>query len=78
MDKVLKSNGLKKEANCRILQLHRNVGAFMTHYSQYAHWTVEYCTIAPIIPPPLRDTLATEGVIVQLLTDLWWPLLPTY
>jgi len=51
--------------------LRSNVEAFMSHHPQYASWIVEHCTIAPHIPPPLREKL-----IAQSLPDLWGSLLP--
>ena len=59
--------------------LRANVQSFLKHHTQYAHWTVELCAIAPTLTPSIRQALADEGVIAQSLADLWAPLhsLPT-
>ena len=54
--------------------LRASVATFLKHHSAYADWMIEYCAIAPQIPPAIRDELSAAGVISQPLTDLLAPL----
>lgn len=54
--------------------LRASVATFLKHHRAYADWMIEYCAIAPQIPPAIRDELSAAGVISQPLTDLLAPL----
>lgn len=54
--------------------LKANATAFLSHHAVYSTWHVEYCAIAPRIPPAVHDELKAIGVIAQPLQDLLAPL----
>lgn len=44
--------------------------AFLAQHTQYAEWQVEFCAIAPQIPPNIQAELQAAGVIAQPLQSL--------
>jgi hypothetical protein len=50
--------------------LRAGAAAFLAHHTHYADWLVEFCAIAPHIPPDLQVLLQDEGVIAQPLQSL--------
>jgi AAA+ ATPase superfamily predicted ATPase len=55
--------------------LRHSAALFLAHHTQYAHWQVEYCAIAPHMPPDVVATLDAAGVVAQPLQQLLKPLL---
>jgi hypothetical protein len=50
--------------------LRAGAAVFLAHHTQYAEWQVEYCAIAPQIPPGVQAELQAAGVIAQPLQSL--------
>ena len=50
--------------------LRAGAAAFLAHHTQYAEWQVEFCAIAPQIPPSIQAVLQAAGVIAQPLQSL--------
>lgn len=59
-----------------VSRLKANAEAFLSHHRMFAEWSVEYCAIAPVIPPLVAAELNSCGVIPQPLADLLDPLRP--
>lgn len=55
--------------------LRHSAAQFLAHHTQYAQWQVEYCAIAPHMPPDVVATLDAAGVVAQPLQLLLKPLL---
>jgi AAA+ ATPase superfamily predicted ATPase len=53
-----------------VATLRKGAAAFLAHHKQYAQWQVEYCAIAPDIPPDVQRALQQEGVLAQPLQSL--------
>lgn len=50
--------------------LRAGAAAFLAQHTQYAEWQVEFCAIAPQIPPNIQAELQAAGVIAQPLQSL--------
>ena len=57
-------------------RLQANAQAFLQHHKSLSDWTVEYCAIAPVIPPAEAEQLRYSGVIAGSLDILLNPLRP--
>ena len=50
--------------------LRAGAAAFLAHHTHFASWQVEFCAIAPRIPPEVQAQLQAAGVIAQPLHSL--------